>query len=137
MSKYNKPIFLFGLFLPIFVLLLTIGRSEYSLSEPEPVRLRAVGYDPRSLLSGHYLRVEIDWSNTDCRQFEGGICPKERFRNNYRYYVPEQSARGLEQKISSGQYVVELEFAYPNQGEPKLLNLLLDGKKWADIQISD
>ena len=137
MNKFKRGIWLVGLFLPIVVLLSQISWLEYQISEPEIVRLRAVGYDPRSLISGHYLRLEIDWDKSDCRQFSKDECPKERFKRHYRYYVPEKSAQGLEQKIASGKYVVELEFSYSARGEPRLLNLLIAGKKWSDTQIND
>ena len=137
MHKLNMKIVVIGLMLPIIILLTQIGWLEHQLAETEVVRLRAVGYDPRSLLSGHYLQVEIDWSRTDCRQFQDNQCPKERFKQHYRYYVPEKDAKVLEDKIRSGQHDVELEFTYPKKGAPQILNLLLDGKNWYDTQNND
>ena len=137
MSKLKKQIFIVGLFFPVVVLLSTICWHEYHLSCPELVRLRAVGYDPRSLISGHYLQLEIDWDKSDCRQFNDRQCPKEQFKKHYRYYVPETSAMALEEKIRSGKYVVELEFAYSKSKDPRLINLLFDGKKWPDEQNND
>ena len=62
----------------LFLALLTAALAVMRAGLPE-VTVRIAGYDPRDLLSGHYIAYTIDWENTDCGQFENGICPKEAF----------------------------------------------------------
>ena len=39
------------------------------------IKVAVTGYDPRDLLSGHYIQYTIDWNKTNCNQFPDGICP--------------------------------------------------------------
>ncbi len=45
---------------PIISLLLWCGLLEYNALSGEIIKVRAIGYDPRDLLSGHYLRFQLD-----------------------------------------------------------------------------
>ena len=64
---------------PIVVLLIwTAGLQYLSLTAPR-VMVTVEGYDPRSLISGHYLELQPDWTRTDCKTFGGQTCPKDKF----------------------------------------------------------
>ena len=43
------------------------------------IKLPVMGYDPRDLLSGHYIQYQIDWEKADCNQFEDSVCHKDNF----------------------------------------------------------
>ena len=72
---------------PIVVLLIwTAGLQYLSLTAPR-VMVTVEGYDPRSLISGHYLELQPDWTRTDCKTFGGQTCPKDKFEKVYRFYL--------------------------------------------------
>lgn len=48
--------------LPVCVLTLSWGRMEYLLQIKEKYVVPIVGYDPRDLLSGHYIQYRIEWN---------------------------------------------------------------------------
>ena len=66
------------------------------------IKVSVQGYDPRDLLSGHYIRYEIDWDRTDCTQFPDGkcqpqsFCKKARWGRQCRFYIPETHAKKLD-----------------------------------------
>lgn len=95
------------------------------------VKIYAEGYDPRDLLSGHYLQLKLNWQKTDCLQFEDHKCPKDRFAPVYRFYIPEQEAQNLEKLIRNPDTKTELIFTYPEKREPKIKELWINGSKWS------
>ena len=95
------------------------------------VVLPITGYDPRNLLSGHYIEFQIDWSKANCRQAEWkGICPTRDFSGVNRFYVPENRARELERLINNNQYKTEILFAYKPEMRPLAKELLINGEPW-------
>ena len=63
---------------PILGLLALIGRAELNLRAGREWHLPITGYDPRDLLSGHYLRYRYDlaWDPPDaCGDAQGAIAP--------------------------------------------------------------
>ena len=95
------------------------------------VVLPITGYDPRNLLSGHYIEFRIDWAKANCRQADwNGACPKGDFSGVSRFYVPENKAHELERLINNHQYNTEILFAYQAGKRPVAKELLIDGKPW-------
>ena len=95
------------------------------------VVLPITGYDPRNLLSGHYIEFKIDWSRANCRQADWrGTCPKGDFYGVSRYYVTENKVHELERMINSGQYDTEILFAYKPGMRPIAKELLINGQPW-------
>ena len=79
MKKYLNSLLIAS---PVILLaILTIGMAVLRTSLPE-VTLRISGYDPRDLLSGHYIVYTIDWDDTDCKQFKDRQCPISEFRQH-------------------------------------------------------
>lgn len=105
------------------------------------VKVAVMGYDPRDLLSGHYIQYQIDWDKTDCTQFENNICPKENFcregrwGRQCRFYVPEEYAKQLDElfrKRNNPQTTFEVIYSYtPGQGA-MAKELLIGGKNWRE-----
>ncbi len=54
----NQRLLLVAVLFPILGLLALIGRAELNLRSGRPWELGISGYDPRDLLSGHYLRYQ-------------------------------------------------------------------------------
>lgn len=126
----NRALILFLLFFPLILLSLWLGELEIRYALSPRVYVAATGYDPRDLLSGHYLSLRPDWNKTDCSQFKENKCPKKAFNYVYRYYLPEAEAKALDKVIFRGGIDLRLEFAYPEKGAPLIRNLLINDQHW-------
>lgn len=123
--------------LACLTLYLAIVRSQL----PE-VTVRIAGYDPRDLLSGHYIAYTIDWQQTDCKQFEGAVCPEQEFYRaaangswgrQYRFYIPEQYAGVLDhtfRQSSTNGDIFEVVYGYAPGFTPRAKKLLINGREW-------
>lgn len=102
-------------------------------SMPEVV-LPIKGYDPRDLLSGHYIAYQIDWDKADCRVFNRGRCPVSVFGKSGRFYVPEDRARALDDafRFGSGADEFAVVFAYRAGQKPIARRLLINGRPWQE-----
>ncbi len=140
MKRYIVPLFLA---IPFLILLAwTVGLHYQKTHMPE-VELPIMGYDPRDLLAGHYIRYQIDWDNADCTQFKNNTCPKDAFKNNrwpydtHRFYIPEKSARALDKAFITGVHndeklIFSVVYAYTNGVRPIPKHLLINGKDWRE-----
>ena len=119
--------------------------------------LPITGYDPRDLLSGHYLRYSIDYGVQEichedasnkagyvclnpkrftyslpgdyCSLFIKGSCDGSQFNAGIeRYYVPEKDAKRLEKLIHSHKASVTLSVL--RNGKAQVKDLLIDGQSW-------
>ena len=121
----NKQILALMLLTPFVVLVVW---SLYYLSftrQATEVVLPIRGYDPRNLLSGHYIQFQIDWSSADCQQADwNGVCPKSEFKGVDRYYVSETEANRLERRINSG-VPSNIVFAYHKGRRPVAKDLIV------------
>lgn len=116
--------------LPIVFFVAWVSLLEYKIRNAPEITIRAEGYDPRSLISGHYLMLRLNWQETDCRQFGDNLCHPGRFKSVYNYYLPEMDAIYLDRIISSQNPKIELVFAYTADKTPYLKRLLIDGEPW-------
>lgn len=102
------------------------------------VVLPITGYDPRNLLSGHYIEFQIDWSKANCRQANwNGICRRSEFSRVNRFYVPENRARELERLINSNRSHAQIVFAYQPGKRPIAKELLMNGRPWYQARQSN
>ena len=120
-----------ALALPIVILAVWILGLEYRSNAASRVMVTVEGYDPRSLISGHYLQLRVNWEDTDCRQFPQDDCPKELFENIYRFYIPESDAPGLEHLIIKKRPFMQLEFALSGN-KPQIRDLYVEKQLWSD-----
>lgn len=128
---HRKPLLLAALAVPVIFLAVWIGFIRYYINNAPEITIRAEGYDPRSLISGHYLSLRLNWQETDCTQFSDNLCHPGRFLSIYRYYLPEKEALlldGLRWRRDFPE--MELVFAYPKDKQPHLKRLLIEGKNW-------
>lgn len=128
---------------PVAVLLVwTLLLTAKVLAMPEAT-VRIAGYDPRDLLSGHYIDYTIDWDNTDCAQFENNTCPQEDFAryadnaywgSRYRFYIPETHAQELDElfRFNDENHVFEIIYKYSPGMRPVAKELLIDGRPWRE-----
>ena len=127
---------------PTVLLLLWVIGLSWQLNSGQEVKIRITGYDPRSILSGHYINYTIDWENTDCTQFENNTCPEKDFEKALyaqywgktgRFYIAENQAEDLDEAVRSSQNVAEIIYSYQKGRRPYALRLLINGE---DFQAS-
>lgn len=117
-------------FLPVIILLIWVATIEIERRQGQEVVVQLQGYDPRDLLSGHYILYQIDWDKTDCAQFENSVCPWAAFGWSGRFYVPESKAQALDAALRDMSNTVEMVFSYKQGIKPYALKLLVNGKEW-------
>lgn len=133
---------------PIAVLLAWVLFLTIKVATMPEVTVRIAGYDPRDLLSGHYIAYTIDWENTDCSQFKNNTCPEEEFAkysinaywgDQYRFYIPEKYAAKLDRlfRINREKHTFEVIYKYSSGISPVARELLIDGKPWQETIIND
>lgn len=129
----------FSFILPLIFLMGWIAYLTIFTAAAQQVTVRITGYDPRDLLSGHYLAYQIDWSKTDCAQFKGGICPRQAFAKiSHRFYLPQREAKKIDtifqlsswNNNSHQERTFEIVFSYIPGRTPVAQQLLIDGKDW-------
>lgn len=134
--KYGQSLLFFA---PALMLLFWVMCLSYQVHSGREVSIRIKGYDPVSLLSGHFIRYEIDWDNTDCTQFEENVCPKADFakalRNNYwgdngRFYVSEKDAQALDRAVRHKDNTAEIIYSYKQGKKPYAKRLLINGESF-------
>ena len=155
MIQTRKAI-IFVLLFPILILAaMTLYKQSVFQSGTEVV-LPISGFDPRDLLSGHYLIYRIDYGVDgicrdadpeqtgficldpklfssapieDCKRLIRGTCRHGRFEAGIeKFFVPETEARALEDKIRSKQASIVL--ALTRSGGAQVKDLLIDGQSW-------
>ena len=137
----NKKFLILALSFPFIALIVWTISLYVQQSTGTEIKVAVMGYDPRDLLSGHYIRYTIDWEKTDCSQFPNGICPKEefckqsRFGNQCRFYIPERHAEKLDllfRRRNNTTMIFEVIYSYQAGGEPLAKKLLINGKDWRE-----
>ncbi len=136
--------------LPILVLAGLVWYQEHLLARGTRVILDIKGYDPRDLLSGHYLRYRVDWGVEPCLYHSDRpvwICLRPRGKSAFngpppgcrlfvrahcrdgrvvagveRYYVPESEAAELDERLRS--QGMRLEIAVTPDGRAAIRRLL-------------
>lgn len=130
------------------VLIMTAPEHEFEIE----------GYDPRDLLSGHYLQFKIKYPTKiecnrptdaamcvspavrlitdnnfkDCQQWINGTCNYGVFSDSLtRFYVPAERAAILEAAVQKGRATVKVAVT---QGNAVIKDLLIDGKSWQEIK---
>ena len=135
----KKYLFLGMLVLPLLILASWAGWLAIQRESGREVKVVISGYDPRDLLSGHYLAYTIDWNRTDCRQFnEQGICPKKEFCHEARwgrqchFYIPDAQAAILDDlfRHHNQEYLFEVVYTYCAGQHPMAKKLLINGQEW-------
>ena len=120
-------------FIPLIFFAGWVGLIKYmDYMADNHVKIAVRGYDPRNLLSGHYLNLELDWNATDCGQFVNRKCPRSKFKNVYQLFVPEERAGELDKAVRSqnNRYKIELLFNYRRGSKPRLKEMLIEGQPW-------
>ena len=130
------------LFLPVICLFIWNCFLWYDKDSGTEITVRISGYDPRDLLSGHYIRYRIDWDKTDPLQFKNKFFTKQDFMNrlnkkSLRFYVPEKHAKYLDKILMESsnikeedKKIVEVVYSYKKGKHPIAKKLLINGKDY-------
>src|SRR5690349_20108829 len=63
-----------ALLLPILALAVWVGLLQFRIISGQEVRLKITGYDPRDLLSGHYMQFRLDFGSVNpCPEVKNGL----------------------------------------------------------------
>jgi uncharacterized membrane-anchored protein len=130
------------LLVPVICLFIWNCFLWYDKESGTEITVRISGYDPRDLLSGHYIRYTIDWDKTDLHQFDDKFFTKDDFvdslnKTSYRFYVPENHAKYLNKILMESWYVkeedkkkIEVVFSFTRGKQPIAKKLLLNGQPY-------
>ncbi len=137
-------------FIPVFCLFLWACFLEYDKNSGRKILVTIKGYDPRDLLSGHYIRYVIDWGKTDINQFNNKPFTQQEFikslnKKSMKFYVPEKYLKQLNFILSQNttfnfiinglqdKYKVEVIYSYKKGKHPIATYLLINGEKYQDF----
>ena len=140
-----KNIFAVILIVPLVCLMCWTGMLFAERYNGQEIKVAIQGYDPRDLLSGHYIQYQIDWDKTDCGQFSEGICPKSEFciestwGRQCRFYIPEKYAQELDKLFAEFRFeknnIFEVIYSYQKGRKPIAKQLLINGNDWRETVI--
>ena len=147
----NRWTLLLALLLPICVLATNTWLSHQQKTQGDTITLPIQGFDPRDLLSGHYLTYDINYGISGengcptshieaiaCLQPERQIFPSDELPDSCTQYIAgtcnddAQFIAGLERFYVPEQYAKQLETHVQN-GEGKLV-ITIDGNGKAAIR---
>lgn len=152
----KKQLLIFAIVFPIVLLFAFMVHKQRVVSEGVRVVLKISGYDPRDLLSGHYLIYAVEYGVTpncrlinsgrfqahvclsnrtfnvgpanDCSLAINGMCENGRFVAGIeRFYVPQENAYELEKHVMGRNAAIELAI---KSGQAQVVDLLIDGQSW-------
>lgn len=131
----NKKLIKGAILLPFIILILWVIMLQSQTITGKTIKLYVNGYDPRDILSGHYLSLSIDIKKNQClltKKRDEIICQGHPFKRVYKYYLAEEQGKELDRLIPQQNPNMELEFSLPNFGSPKIKNFYIDGQNWED-----
>lgn len=146
MKPLHRKVLAAALVVPFVALMGWLLLLTHQRETGAEVTVAVEGYDPRDLLSGHYIQYEIHWGRTNCAQFDKGICPQDDFCNgealwgyqprtrSCRFYVPEQNAGTLDRllALNDAQASFEVVYSYHPGKKPLAKKLLINGQDWKE-----
>lgn len=146
-----------ALLIPCLVLVAMASYNQFLIMTSPEFEFEVEGYDPRDLLSGHYLQFRIKYKTdvhceanyrpaslcvspveqltltdkpTDCDHWISGRCEGSRFQDKLnRYYIPQDRAKELESKLRVGKASVKIAVG---KGNAVIKELLIDGRPWSE-----
>lgn len=156
----KRTLLMIALALPILALALNAWLKSEQRSSGEEIVLPIEGFDPRDLLSGHYLTYRVDYGvengcaehnveasvclrpvrgiyaeqalPDDCELFIRGRCDERAAFSAgiERFYIPEEYASVLEGKVRDNKG--ELVLSVDGQGNAAIRDLLIEGRPWKE-----
>lgn len=150
----TKSFLILALLFPVITLMLLTVYNRHILNTGYEVILAVQGYDPRYLLTGHYLTYRVEYGVTpNCSYHEGsyqayiclstpvfstsiipgcehyirGTCKRGYFIAGIeQFFIPESDAAQLDQQVRNGQASILVSVS--PDGHALVKNLMIDGK---------
>lgn len=149
----TKKSLIIVLAIPILALAILCGMKKATVLKGTLITLPISGYDPRDLLSGHYIQYTIDYGikdicsyavnevayvcldikivtktiPSDCKLFIEGECKHGRFVAGVeKYFIPESKATLLQAELQKNKSSIVLSIT--KNGHASIKDLLIDGK---------
>lgn len=147
-----------ALCLPIAALAINAYQHHQQLQKGESIVLPIKGFDPRDLLSGHYLIYTVDYgvenlcqeveenqtlevclkptsalraAAMQCDLYIQGTCQRNRFKTGIeRFYIPEAQAKPLDQALRNEKGALQVNV--DTQGKAQIETLLIEGQLWQE-----
>lgn len=153
----NKKWLIAALVFPILVLLGITIKNQTGLSKGKEFTLPVEGFDPRDLISGHYLMYRVVYGSDikcpnekiksyvcmdpktyfsfskpsfgNCSLFIKGDCDHGNFKAGIeRFYIPEQFSRELTEKIVK--HKGKILISVSRRGDAQVKDLLIENCPW-------
>lgn len=152
----TKAALVVALLFPIITLMTLTVYKRHLLMTGYEVILPISGYDPRDLISGHYITYTVDYGvdnlchnysqiqqgyicldtktfsseqDVSCRRFIRGTCNYRHFEAGIeKFYIPEDEAKSLDKKVREKQASIIISVSPDGQAQVK--DLLINGKSW-------
>lgn len=155
----SRKTLIIALLFPILALAALVVYKKHILNTGQEVILPISGYDPRDLLSGHYLIYQVNYGvenicpqgtvessyicldnktfsyekPVQCKLILHGACDYGHFKAGIeKYYIPENRSEELTQKIRKKQASIVI--VVPPSGNAQVKDLLIDGHSWSEIK---
>jgi uncharacterized membrane-anchored protein len=155
----SKKALALALLFPIVSLGVLAASKKFGLTFGSEVVLPISGYDPRDLLSGHYIIYQIEYGvggvcggnsgknagyvclepkrfsysePSDCSKLIRGICNNDRFEAGVeKYFVPQEKAVFLDAQVRTKRASIVLSIS--SSGHAQVKDLLIDGQPWTEM----
>jgi uncharacterized membrane-anchored protein len=154
----SRILLIVALVFPIIALGILTGYKHYKVTVGTEVILPIEGYDPRDLLSGHYLTYRVNYGAKNiceqskaikhsvgyvclqpkhftyfkpetCQLMIKGNCSGSQFKAGIeRFYIPENQASKLDKDVRSKKGSIVL--SVTPDGHAQIKDLLINGKSW-------
>lgn len=92
---FKKIAIIIALILPILAPSFIIGSTLFARHGADIYRVKIIGYDPRDMLYGHYLRYRFESEAVSELAVSSEIKTKIKRLSN-RYYIPEEQSKHLD-----------------------------------------
>lgn len=157
----SKKVLIAVLVFPILILAgLTIYKQRI-VSFGKTVHFLIDGYDPRDLLSGHYLIYRVNYAlenicgasdepsrpayvclqprfasldevPSHCERYIRGSCEHHQFKAGIeRFYVPESEAGRMEREVRAKKASIAVSVS--SSGDAQVVDLFIDGESWRNV----
>ncbi len=155
----SKNLIISALVFPVVALGIFTAFKKYKIEVGTKIVLPISGYDPRDLLSGHYLVYTVEYGATPdcdmgsqpepsyycidakrfyrfkpstCSAIIRGRCQYNRFLADIeKFYIPEDKASELDKLVRGKEAAIEISVQF--DGTAQVRDLLINGKSWREL----
>ncbi len=120
MTRLRSLLIAAALALPVIGVVLLAAAKQMAITSATTLRVPIIGYDPRNLMYGHYLRFRFDG-------------PKAPDQDSHDYFIPEAQAGPLQDLLThQNGHIVAIEIRTQGDGRQSYGMLYVDDLPWHD-----